>query len=75
MFGLARRRSGYSFVDVHDDKVLDRIKDLYLVVYGKPTMPKSKLLGKEFAKDIVAKVVKGISFSLDNFGHETNTNQ
>jgi hypothetical protein len=75
VFGLARRRSGYSFVDVHDDKVLDRIKDLYLVVYGKPTMPKSKLLGKEFAKDIVAKVVKGISFSLDNFGHETNTNQ
>jgi hypothetical protein len=28
-FGLAKRRSKYSFVNVHDDKVLDRIRELY----------------------------------------------
>jgi hypothetical protein len=44
---------------VHDNKVLDRIKELYPIMYGKSTMPKSKLLRKEFAKGIVAKVVKG----------------
>ncbi len=74
MFGPTRGRSRYSFVDVHDDKVLDRIRELYPMVYGKPTMPKSKLLGEEFTKGIVAKVVKGISVSWANFGHETNTN-
>jgi hypothetical protein len=75
VFGPAKGRRRYSNVDVHDDKVLDRIRELYLVVYGKPTMPKSKLLGKEFAKGIAAKVVKGILFSWASFGHETNTNQ
>jgi hypothetical protein len=44
-------------------------------VYGKSSIPKFKLLGKEFTKGIVAKVVKGISVSWTNFGHETNTNQ
>jgi hypothetical protein len=44
------------------------------MVYGKPIVPKSKLLGKEFTKGIVVEVVKGISISLANFGHETNTN-
>ncbi len=75
VFGHVRGRSGYSFANVHDDKVLDRIRELYLMVYGKPTMPKSKLLGKEFAKGIVVKVVKGISFSWASFGHEANINQ
>ncbi len=75
MFGPVRGRSGYSFANVHDDKVLDGIRELYLMVYGKPTMPKSKLLGKEFAKGIVVKVVKGISYSWASFGHEANTNQ
>jgi hypothetical protein len=75
VFGLARGRSEYSFANVHDDKVLDRIRKLYLVVYGKPTMPKSKLLGKEFTKGIMARMVKGISFNWASFGHETNTNQ
>jgi hypothetical protein len=70
---LALRRSGYSFANVHDDKVLDRIKELYPMVYGKPTMPKSKLMGKEFAKGTMAEMVKGISISWANFGHETNT--
>jgi hypothetical protein len=37
-------------------------------------MPKSKLLGKEFAKGIVVEVVKGKVVSWANFGHETNTN-
>jgi hypothetical protein len=35
-FGLARGRSGYSFVDYHDQKVLDRIKEIYLVIYTIP---------------------------------------
>jgi len=34
--------------------------ELYPIVYGKSFIPKYKLLGKEFTKDIVAKVVKGI---------------
>jgi hypothetical protein len=41
-------------------------------MYGKSSIPKSKLLGKEFTKGIVAKVVKGISVSWANFGHEIN---
>jgi len=48
---------------------------LYPIVYGKSTTPKSKLLGKEFAKGIVTKVVKGILLSWSSFGHETNINQ
>ncbi len=76
VFGLARGRNGYSFADVHDDNVLDRIKELYPIVYGKYTIPKSKLLGKEFAKGIMANVMKGISVNRASFGHETyNTNQ
>jgi hypothetical protein len=71
VFGHARRRSGYSFVDVHEDKVLYRIKELYLIVYGKSIVPKFKVLGKEFAKGIVMK----IPISWVNFGNEINTNQ
>jgi hypothetical protein len=39
--------------------VLDRISETYLVVYNKEDVPKSKLIGKEFAKGIVAEIVKG----------------
>jgi hypothetical protein len=49
--------------------------ELYPIVYGKSFVPKSKLLGKEFTKGIVAKVVKGILVSWANFGHETKINQ
>jgi hypothetical protein len=57
VFGHVRRRSGYSFASIHDDKVLDRIKELYpIIMYGKSTVSKSKLLGKEFAKGIVVEV-------------------
>jgi hypothetical protein len=56
VFGHARGRSGYSFANVHDDKVLDRIKGLYPIVYGKSIVSKFKLLGKEFAMEIVVKV-------------------
>jgi hypothetical protein len=51
------------------------IKKLYPIVYGKSTTSKSKLLGKEFAKGTVTKVVKGILVSWASFGHETNINQ
>jgi hypothetical protein len=44
-------------------------------VYGKSYVPKSKLSKKKFTKGIVVKVVKGISVSWANFGHETNINQ
>jgi len=44
-------------------------------MYGKSIVPKSKLLGKEFAKAIVVEVVKGILVSWANFGHEINIHQ
>jgi hypothetical protein len=75
IFNLVKGRGRYSFANVHDDKVLDRIKELYPIMYGKSSVPKSKLLGKEFAKGIVAEMVKGILVNWANFGHETNTNQ
>jgi hypothetical protein len=56
VFGHARGRNGYFFANVHDDKVLDRMKELYPIVYGKSIVSKSKLLGKEFAKGIVVEV-------------------
>jgi hypothetical protein len=56
VFGHARGRSRYSFANVHDDKVLDKIKELYPIVYGKSIFSKSKLLGKEFVKEIMVEV-------------------
>jgi hypothetical protein len=55
VFGHAKGRSGYSFADVHEDKVLYRIKELYPIVYGKSIVQKFKVLGKELQKGIVAK--------------------
>jgi hypothetical protein len=75
VFGPIRGRSGYSFANVHNDKVLDRMEELYPIVYGKSFLPKSKLLGKDFSKGIMAKLVKGILISWANFSHESNTNQ
>ncbi len=75
VFGLARSKSGYSFVDVHDRKIMDKIWYLYPIIYGKEDFPKSKLIGKEFAKGIVVDVVKGMVVSWASFGHETNPNQ
>jgi hypothetical protein len=43
VFGLTRSRSGYSFVDCHDKKVLNRIKEIYPIIYNKEYVPKSKL--------------------------------
>jgi hypothetical protein len=74
VFGPTRERNGYSFANVQNDKVLDRIKELYPIVYGNFFLPKFKLLGKDFTKGIVAKTMKGISISWANFSHETNTN-
>jgi hypothetical protein len=70
--GLTKGTSGYSFIDYHDQKVLDRIKEIYLVVY---TVPKRKLISKEFAKGIVVKIVKGKKVSWIGLAHETNANQ
>jgi hypothetical protein len=55
--------------------MLNRIKEIYLVIYGKENVPKSKLIGKEFARGIVAKIVKGKKVSWVGFAHETNANQ
>jgi hypothetical protein len=38
--------------------VLDRIKEAYLIIHGKDDAPKSKLIRKEFARKVVAEVVK-----------------
>jgi hypothetical protein len=54
VFGHSRGRTGHSFADVHESKVLYRIKELYPIVYGKSIVPKFKVLRKEFAKGIVA---------------------
>ncbi len=35
VFGPSKGSNEYFFADVHDDKVLDRIKELYHVVHGK----------------------------------------
>jgi len=56
-------------------KMLNRIKEIYLVIYVKENVPKSKLIGKEFARGIVAKIVKGKKVSWVGFAHETNANQ
>jgi hypothetical protein len=52
VFGLVRSRSGYSFADIHDIMIMDKIWYLYPIIYGKENLPKSKLIGKEFAKGI-----------------------
>jgi hypothetical protein len=56
VFGLVRSRSGYSFADVHDIKIMDKIWYLYPIIYGKEDLPKSKLIRREFAKGIVVDV-------------------
>jgi hypothetical protein len=58
VFWATRGRSGYSFVDCHNHDVLDRIKEVYPIIYGKDDAPKSKLISKEFARKIVAEVGK-----------------
>jgi len=75
VFGLTRGRSGCSFANCHDQKVLHRIKEIYLVIYNKDDVPKRKLISKEFAKGIVVEIVKGKKVSLAKFAHETNANQ
>jgi len=75
VFGLTRGKSGYSFVDCHGQKVLDRIKEIYPIIYNKEDVPKSKLIAKEFVKGIVTKIVKGKKVSWARFIHETNANQ
>jgi hypothetical protein len=39
--------------------MVDRIKEIYPIVYVKTDLPKSKLIRKEFAKRIVVEVMKG----------------
>ncbi len=60
VFKVARGSSGYnSFVDCRDLLVLDKIKYIYPIIYGKDDVPKSKLVGKEFPRGIILEVVKG----------------
>jgi hypothetical protein len=54
---------------------VDRIKEIYPIAYGKKNLPKSKLIGKEFAKWNVVEMVKGKKVNWARFHHETNTNQ
>ncbi len=55
--------------------MLDRIKEIYPIIYNKEDVPKSKLIAKDFVKGIVAKIVKGKRVSWARFIHETNANQ
>ncbi len=76
VFKVARGSSGYnSFVDYHDLLVLDKIRYIYPIIYGKDDVPKSKLIGKEFPRGIILEVVKGKLVSQVGFGHEINANQ
>jgi hypothetical protein len=47
VFGPARRRSGYSFAECYNFQVVDRIKEIYLIVYGNNEIPRNKLIRKE----------------------------
>jgi len=75
VFGLARGRDGFSFVDCYNFQVVARIKEMYFIVYGKNEVLKSKLIGKDFVKGIIIEVMKGRKVSWDGFGHETHTNE
>lgn len=75
VFGPARGRSGYSFVECYNFQIVERIKEIYIIVYGNNEVPRSKLIRKEFARDIVVEIVKGQKVSWVGFGHEINTNQ
>jgi hypothetical protein len=60
VFKVVKGRSGYnSFVDFHDLIVLNKIRYIYPIIYGKDDVPKSKLIGKEFPRAIILEVVKG----------------
>jgi len=75
VFGPQRAKSGFWFGDVKDTKVKAAIARLYLIVYQKPYLIKTKLVGKEFAIGIVADVVKGLDVDWASFAHITNRNQ
>ncbi len=51
---------------------MDTIKEIYHVVY---TIPKSKLIGKEFVKGTVIEIMKSKKVSWAGLVHETNANQ
>lgn len=76
VFKVVKGRSGYnSFVDFHDLIVLNKIRYIYPIIYGKDDVPKSKLIGKEFPRAIILEVVKGKLVSQVGFGHAINANQ
>ncbi len=55
--------------------MVDRIKEIYPIVYSKTNLSRSKLIGKEFARGIVVEIVKGKRVNWARFYDETNTNQ
>ena len=75
VFGPQRAKSGFWFGDVKNPKVKSAIARLYPIVYQKPSLIKTKLIGKEFAIGIVADVVKGLDVDWASFAHITNRNQ
>ncbi len=51
VFKVTRGRSGYnSFVDCHDLIVLDKIRYIYPIIYGKDDVPKNNLIGRGVSK-------------------------
>ncbi len=38
--------------------MVDKIKEIYSIIYDKINLPKSKLIGKEFVKGIFVEMVK-----------------
>lgn len=75
VFGAQKGKSGFLFADVKDPKIKSAIARLYPIVYQKPYVVKTKLIGKEFAIGIVAEVVKGLDVDWASYAHDTNRNQ
>lgn len=74
VFGAQRGKSKFWFGDVKDSKVKFAIARLYPIVYQKPNVVKTKLIGKKFAIGIVADVVKGLDVDWASYAHDTNRN-
>jgi len=48
-----------------------RIKEIYIIMYGKNGVSRSQSIGKEFVEGIVVEIMKGKKISWVGFGHET----
>ena len=67
-------RAGYHYGDSKDDNVLNRIAEIFPLVYLRD-LPKSKVIAKQFARGIVMEVLKQKPVSWAEFAAVSNRNQ